>query len=147
MAKHIPWKASDDAFIVKHYGKKAIDDIAFGLERHPSSIKRRAAILGVSHQSHWTKEDGKFVVDNVDRGLTYCAKALGKTEETIRQYMKRNKIRPSRARWDNWTEEEDAFLLANVDSMVFYHISDKLDRTIVACKRRYELLCTQSTDA
>ena len=103
-----PWTEEEVEILNNHFMKEGLQKTKELLpNRNSKQIYEKARLLGLSNPSHrfLTEKDIEFIKENYPtKGNMYCAKALGTTRETIKNYVK--KLGLKNHALVSWTEEE-----------------------------------------
>lgn len=141
MAARFEWTTQADNSLVKHYHTMSAEELAILLGASKSAILRRARILGIPKKSEetyssksYTQAEVIFILDKVNKiGVTAVSKALKRSEEAIRVFCKRRKIKISFS--PSWTAKQNKFLRTYGHTLNIEELAAKLGKSPQAIRK------------
>lgn len=141
MASRFDWTTQSDNSLIKHYHTMSAEELAILLGVSKSAILRRARVLGIPKKSEesyssksYTQAEVLFILEKVNKiGVTAVANALKRSEEAIRIFCKRRKIKicftPS------WTAKQTKLLRTHGHMLNIEELSLKLGKSPQAIRK------------
>lgn len=134
------WTKEEEQYIVDNYKKLTDEEIGERLNRTKYAVRmRRTKTLGISKAKYrrgmYTKEEERYIADNLHKGVRAIAQRLGRTNSGIQNKITMMGLTQST---HVWTDEERKFVADNFLSMSDKKLSEALglSESSVAAQRK-----------
>jgi len=124
-------------FVVNNFQKIGATGCANKLNRTVDNIRQIAHRHKLKSPSRWNKKEEQFLIENINKGIDYCANELNKSYKSVLCKCKRINLKSSNRK--KWTPEEESFLIKNIDKG-FDYCCDKLGRNKSSIKNKWNKL-------
>lgn len=130
------WTRSKDEYLIEHYHKLSVAEIAETLGMSYYQTTSRARRLNVSYRlSSWSREETIFLLEHIQtEPLPWVAEQLGRTMAAVSLRPKQLGIFPG------WTGHDDQVLLQNLGKLTHEQIGKLIDRPAYAIDKRERFL-------
>lgn len=138
---HSPWTLQEIEFVEKHYGSRAVREIADSLGRSVNGIRRMIKLLGLVTKQDipWTDDDIAVLRAHYDRGrgIERVRSLLPhRTKGAIFAYASKLGLTGR----ERWSEGEKRFLAKHYGPMSAHEIAAALGRSVGGVRRAVNLL-------
>lgn len=142
MSQRYQWTSEKDRFLRANYHSMTAVALADALKCDRQVLLRRARVLnirtkreaGTSIRRPYSESEKQFIRDHVAQdGVASVARELGRTEEAIRVFAKKNKISVGD---QSWSEAHTQYLLENYDLKTAREIAVVVGRQAEAVRRK-----------
>lgn len=114
------WKPCKERFLMDNYRAMTNKELAKALSCSKKIIEKKLDKLHLKRNFTWTTEHDKILKENQDKPIKWFVKQFNTSESSIKGRIYRLKekgiipLNPKRIFY-KWTEEEDVFIISNLD--------------------------------
>jgi len=127
----------DINWVINNFETIGAKKCSIKINRPVETIRQIAHRHKLKSPSRWTKKDEHFLIENINKGIEYCANELNKSYKSVLSKCKRIKLKSSERKI--WTPQEESFLIENIDKGIDY-CCEKLGRSKISVTNKWNKL-------